>query len=206
MSPLTVRLAHLGHQLLLRLPRLIAELRSFNSADAGANLFTKLHQTQQLLMPENVEAEDEVLHRVRRIKTSVPLDEVANPCSFEFESLAEHRAALSYCKTRLLPTNLCIKLPSLPATVVHHSTHPCPFGSPKTQADQHRITTNFVMSGQYVLSIGVYALQAMPSTFITCWQALSQMSKDAFHHGLSIDVGLSFVLRRSSDTYNARDD
>ena len=112
-----LRLTRLSHQLFIRLPRLIAYMRAVRSQDASGSTIRTLELAEELMLLQHSEAENAVLHRVSIVATTDITDKAIIPFSLKYRSLAEHRAAVAYWKSRILLINLYLRLITLPAVL-----------------------------------------------------------------------------------------
>ncbi|KAK5678148.1 hypothetical protein LTS10_009318 [Elasticomyces elasticus] len=101
-----MRLRRLSHQLYIKLPRLIREVRALRNGrmDGRAGV---LALSDELISLEDEEAETWMLHQVKIVPTRDSGDKVIVGCfSFEFPTLEEMDAAICYWQTRLTLSRL----------------------------------------------------------------------------------------------------
>ena len=158
-----VRLRRLAHQLMIRIPRLIANIRAvrMQSTEVGkaANeLGEAATLASALFHSEGKDAEIAVLHRVRVVKTLDPFDAKLVSHSFSFPSTDEADAALLYWMCRLHILQLRFTLDSIPfLNTIYLSAeedHAMEFDKAELETEQMRIATNIFMSWQYTYSCG----------------------------------------------------
>ena len=152
MTTEAVRLRKLSNQLLIRLPGLIAKVRSLRQqADAavlarGALLDVVKHAVELLRLRDN-DAETALLHRVSVRSTVDAFDKAIVPYSFKFQSLNEKETLLLYWGARLMINKLCLVMEGL-----KHRVTPGPSSDHReTQAveqEQERLIVNVLMCWQ----------------------------------------------------------
>ncbi|KAK3070610.1 hypothetical protein LTR53_010165 [Teratosphaeriaceae sp. CCFEE 6253] len=217
-APDVNKLSSIGNTLLIRLPRLIALVRSLrlNPTDPallqqGIALSTEMQQMKDLT------AENNLLHLVRLVKTATAADARIVPISFDFDRPAVFLGAAKYWQTVLLLNRLCLALAALtpaPHLAPNSNPHPSPcpsqipFNTPALRAENHRITTNLLMSWQYHYPIGWVGLWALRVGFLAAWATtLDAFRRDPdaeWRAGLAVRDVRVWLLRRYSDSQRGR--
>ena len=161
-----LRLRHLGQKLFIRLPRLIASVRSLRAGPApGTAVGTAVQLAKDLVVLQDVHAENKVLHRISVVKTSDTAAASIVPFSFQYQDTTTFEAAVYYWQTRTLLNRLCIKLHDL-----------CPLGNDvfdtaTLKTENVRMAINIIMSSQYGCAIGVVGGWALCLAFVAVWGA-----------------------------------
>ena len=103
------KIVHLATRAFIRLPQVIASVRAVENSERNVSVKVTAHLAQELMLLEDVEAENQLLHRVHVVPTLDEVDRVIAPFSFEYRLAEEHAAASTYCEGRLLILFVCVK-------------------------------------------------------------------------------------------------
>lgn len=164
------RIRKLSHQLLIKLPRLIAMVRHARTnwqEAATADTADTADLAKRLLILEDEHAENLLLHRLGVVKTDDPFDRAVVSFSFEFHSPEDLTAAIMYWKARLMLVRLCQIL--LEMGII--SSGEVDFQHLNTQ--QRRMAKNVIMSWQYACSRGLFGVVTLPQALVAVWGAVA---------------------------------
>ena len=152
-DPTSARLRHLSHQLLCRLPRLIAAVRSLTGPPASRSITTfreAIKLAQDLLLLEDRTSENILLHRLSVRKPPLPADALVVPYSFHFPDYHLFEAAIYYWFVRIVLNQLCLRLCNL-SPLDHPPTNLC---NSRLCDENITFATNILMSLPHATSIG----------------------------------------------------
>ncbi|KAK0306761.1 hypothetical protein LTR91_002541 [Friedmanniomyces endolithicus] len=112
MTESAVKLRRLANQTMIRLPGLIAKVRSLreDGRPSGQLLCTTTRLANEIYFLTSEDAESELLHRVALKDTRDPLDKAIMRYSFKLKSLYEKETLLLYWGNRLMVIKLCLWL------------------------------------------------------------------------------------------------
>ena len=182
------RLRYIGNRVFVRLPRLIAMVRTVRSCAVRPHTPRKaVESAQDLLDFLDEDAESKALHQVTIVKTTDAHDAMVSPWSFEYKHVGELKAAILYWEMHIFLARLCLKL---------HSRAPndASLDAPKLMSDNIRMVTNLLMSWQYAISHSRTGTLGFTQTLILAlWGALSDIED---YRGISRGFLREWMLRR----------
>lgn len=195
-------LRKIAHQLLIRLPRLIKDVRRCRQGDLDDDPVgwgKTIQLAHDLLALYDDEAETRVLHRVNVVSTEDPTDRPIMTFSYNFRSFDELEAAIYYWQTRLMVIKLCLNLDS-----AFETRQPFRRGDSELEfapgfdleglrKEQERYIANVIMAWQSVSRASDPFGKDMQQALVVLWGALTDMQN---FRNLPSSVVRSWVLRR----------
>lgn len=189
-SPGLSRLQQLKYSLSIRLPRLVAKVRSWRTIPAieyipEEQLKEAIELSEELLALSDAAAESRLLHKVRVVATTDSTKRAIMTSSYDFPASEECETALHYWYLRLV----AIKLRLVLADLTTFTTSP--FDSTALRAEQERLIANIIMTWlcDSATRLNPKCLQL---TLIIVWGALSDMKT---FRKMTASVVRSWVLR-----------
>ena len=162
-----MRLRKISHKLFIRLPRLIAAVRTLRTSDnvARSTFVATADLAKELLKLEDKAAESEVLHTLSVRKTPHP-DGLVVPYRFHFPDYHLYEALVYYYQTRILLIKLCLKLADL-RPPSHPVCDPRVIAALKDQNTASAI--NILMSLPHATHLGRYGRHTMFIGAVALW-------------------------------------
>ncbi|KAK4499450.1 hypothetical protein PRZ48_009964 [Zasmidium cellare] len=165
LPPEVARLKLLSNQLMIRLPRLILQVRAQRQQPDDIKGEKALALATDLSKLSDISAENKMLHRIKVIKTTNPTDADFIPFSFEYANLADLETAVVYWKSQLILGHLRLKLKHL---FPHYD-----FDVDDLNTSMERMAINIMMSHQHARHRQQYAhargMVAMPTGWTAIW-------------------------------------
>jgi hypothetical protein len=181
------QLRRVSNQLFLRVPRLVALMRTLGLAAQSSEAAWSL--AEELMAVEDKDAEALLLHRVQVKPTTDSTDKTFIPFSFRYPSVADLWAAIFYWEARLLILKLWIVLHKL-----KYSEGDCETKVGAARAEQLRAVTNIMMSWQYVAEMGIFTMSGIAQVFaISLWGAFSDLTT---FRGVPVATVKAWIVKR----------
>jgi len=194
-------LRKIAHQLLIRLPRFIKDVRRCRQGDLDddpVEWAKTIRLAHELLELCDDKAETQVLHRVNVVSTEDPTDRPIMTFSYNFRSFDELEATIYYWQTRLMVIKLSFNLDAAFQTrqPFHRddSLEAEPgFDLARLHKEQERYIANVIMAWQSVSRASDPFGKDMQQALVVLWGALADMQT---FRNLPSSVVRSWVLRR----------
>ncbi|EMC96491.1 hypothetical protein BAUCODRAFT_148093 [Baudoinia panamericana UAMH 10762] len=200
------RLRRTGQQLLIRLPRLIADARRIlNEPEIGDGTVIATMGTlaDTYSKSNNSASEDKMLHDLRVARTERPVDRAITPFSFVFESSEVFSAAVFYWQTRLNLVNLCVYLMRSLPDLLWPTSDSANLSLTGLEIEQARLAADIVMSISHGRTKGDFGMVFLTQALLAVWSALSY--KDGIWRGtVSVDRLRSWTLSCIYDSLGAQ--
>ena len=156
------RLRKVAHKLFICLPRLMRDVRALKAGDSQM-LSVALKLADALMLFEDREAEDWLLHRVALTKTTDKEDHGIVPFSFMFRGVSEMDVAILYWQTRLM----ILRLHAILKQRENNNNAPAP-----ASKEELRFAKNILMSWQYADASKPFGGMSMTLALLAAWGAL----------------------------------
>lgn len=189
------KLRHIGNQVFIRLPCLIALVRTVrhNMQQRKACISKAIKLARELLDLLSPEAESEALHQVTVVRTSDRECAGIHPWSFKYRHVGEMKAAVLYWEMHIFLARLCLKLDSLASTDNEQY-----FYAARLKTENSRMITNVLMSWQFARSHSHGGLLGFTQTLaVALWGAMSDIEE---YRGVPSEVLRMYMLRRFPDS------
>ncbi|KAK3116242.1 hypothetical protein LTR53_003613 [Teratosphaeriaceae sp. CCFEE 6253] len=146
----TIRLRKLANQGTIRMPGLIANVRSLRQygSNQGRLLSKATSLANDILALKDEGAENELLHHVTLKATRDIVDKPIMPYSFEFRSVYEKETLLLYWATKLMIIKLCMVLHTMNDNSTDGSDASRLFDAGKLDSEQERLVMSILMCWQ----------------------------------------------------------
>jgi hypothetical protein len=166
------RLQHPMTILSVRLPGVIARIRTLRETrddDANSNaLDSVVEEVEHLLGQQDVDAESQLLHRVRILPTPESPKRAIMPSSYAFRTFDDWMQATHYWYLRLMTIKLRLVLHTLQASLSEEAVV-------SLRAEQLRMAANIIMAYQ-TNQRNAMDHRCLQTALVVLWGALSDMS------------------------------
>ncbi|KAK3613807.1 hypothetical protein LTR56_007674, partial [Elasticomyces elasticus] len=191
-------LSRIGNMLYIRLPRLIALVRSLRNDPADTALRRQTVDTaRQLLALKDVAAENNILHLVKLNKTVDEADAHIIPFSFDFDIPGVFTAAAKYWQTTVILNILCLTIARNIASF-KGIAEPAAFRS-----ENRRLATNIMMCWTYAFALGVSGVWSLYLALLAAWAVTEDISGE-FSRGLDVGLVRVWLLQRYNDLHRGK--
>lgn len=193
-----VKLRKLAHQMMIRIPRLTAYVREIRSCDTDdtSDVFESIIEEavafgQHMLMLEDKEGDNAILHRVRVVRTNDTRDRRIIPYSFDFESLDEMDTAILYWTYRLRVSQLCLQINLAISRQDPNSI--LPFLTADLEDVSIRTATNLLMGSEYISAHGIILNRVISNIYFIVYETFKNLET---FHGEPIAVVRTWLLEK----------
>ena len=190
-----MQLRQLSHQLLCRLPRLIAAVRTLRlkAGDTAETFASAVELARELLKLQDPALETYLLHAVQVRKTLHHADAVSVPYSFHFPCYQHFESAVYFWQTRILLNSLTLRLRQLTPA----SSPPLDLSSSALAEQNLSYGINILMSFVFASEIGRLGNSCMFFAPFALWLVTKEHAGTEMR-GKSVAMIRSLVLRRFS--------